>query len=308
MAMRLVHAATLLALALAACDGSAPPAQPAGIHAAATPAPDAGYPACRDRAGGDVPALTACADDAIAKAGSQIDSPEAAAAFRSALRQFGDAAAGDGGQAAQAAFAHRAVRLAHNRAALLSGSGVGDAAVPVHVPPSGDAGAAWARSRMISCREHPVPACSARYDALLGLTAEPKQSVMAAANPPARPSEGLPLPRCIEVQASPLVGSALADAFYARYPRSLAGEDSVESLMLDPAALDNVVHYLVCMAGATDYDPVVAENGLALFASHRHGAAALRALDSLGRSRDPAAEVARRFRAQIDEYLKGPGD
>jgi hypothetical protein len=304
--MRPRRSAVLLAIALAACDGAPPAAQGANAAAAATTAADTDYGACRDRAGGDASALIACADAAIAKAGSAIDSPEAAAAFRSALQQLGDAAA-DGGQAAQVAFAHRAVRAARARAALLAGGGVGDGAGPAGAMPSGDAGEAWARSRTISCREHHVSACAARYDALLGLVAEPKESAMATAKPPAGPSEGLPLPSCADVQASGQVGSALADAFYARYPQSLAGEDSVESVRLDPAALDNVVHYLVCVAGATDYDPVVAENGLALFASHRHGAAALRRLDALGHSRDPAAEAARKFKAQIDAYLKGPG-
>ena len=121
------------------------------------------------------------------------------------------------------------------------------------------------------------------------------------------PAEGLPLPTCDELKAGGKVGNALADAFYARYPKSLAGKASVEQVALDPAALDNVVRYLVCVAGAVDYDPVVAENGLALFASKRHGAAARHVLSSLAHSTDPAAGAARRFDAQIAGYLQGPG-
>lgn len=306
--MRISRHASVLALALAACGGTASeaPANGAMGAAARVAAPEAegpedAYAACRSRADGDATALIACADAAIAAAGRGIDSAEAAAAFRAALQELGDAATETGGAAARATFAQAAVRAARQRAALLSGAAQSSRESAAPATTNG----IWARSRALSCREHPVPRCAARYDALLPLLtpAPVKERAMAES----APANGLPLPTCDALEAGGKVGDALADAFYARYPKSLAGEASVEQVALDAAAIDNVVRYLVCVAGATAYDPVVAENGLALFASKRHGAAARQALSALARSSDPAAGAARRFDAQIAGYLHGPG-
>jgi hypothetical protein len=299
--MRLRRYVSLLSLALAACGGEAPEAT-ASPRPAASPTQVADtYAGCREQAGGEPSALIACADAEIARAGREVDSPEAAAAFAAVLQQLGDAAAdagANGGQSAQVTFADRAVRLARRRAQLLGGSAPGSgASAPTAAPPQ-----AWVRSRDISCREHPVPRCADRYDALLALIDAPEPET-AMTSPP--PTTGLPLPTCAQIHSEGKVGGALADAFYARYPKSLAGEQSVEAVTLDAAALDNVVQYLTCVAGATDYDPVVAENGLALFASRRHGPAALRTLEALGRSADPAAGAARRLHTQVSAYLKG---
>ncbi|MEH3143808.1 MAG: hypothetical protein PGN34_00245 [Methylobacterium frigidaeris] len=119
--------------------------------------------------------------------------------------------------------------------------------------------------------------------------------------------DGLPLPTCDEVRASRLVGAALGDAFYRRYPRSLEGEGAVERVALDRGEVANVVGYLACVAGLTGYDPTVAEQGLALFASRRHGAAAFAALDGIARGGRPEAGFATAFRRQIRGYLAGPG-
>ncbi|WP_019368950.1 MULTISPECIES: hypothetical protein [unclassified Sphingomonas] len=307
--MRISRNASVLALALAACGGTAPeaPANASNQRAAAPPAAvpvaggEAAYADCQTRANGDASALVACADSAIATAGRGVDSPEAAAAFRAALQELGDAAAEGGGTAARVTFARSAVHLARQRAALLSGASPARRPSPAPAVTS----ETWAKSRALSCRAHPVPRCTARYDALLPLLTPSPAKAPAMAS--AAPITGLPLPSCQEVQASGKIGGALADAFYARYPKALAGEASVEQLALDPAALDNVVRYLVCVAGATDYDPVVAENAFALFASRRHGAAASHALSALARSSDPAAGAARRFDAQISGYLHHPG-
>ena len=305
--MRFSRTAGVLTLALAACGGTAPqaPANQSSREAASpaprsTVAPMDAYAACRARADGDASALIACADAAIAAAGHGIDSAGSAAAFRAALQELGDAAAEAGGAAARVTFAQAAVHAALQRAALLTGS-----AQPSPASAPAPASSTWAESRTLSCREHPVPRCAARYDALLPLlTPAPAKAPPMADTAPA---EGLPLPSCDALKASGKVGNALADAFYARYPKSLASQAGVEQVALDPAALDNVVRYLVCVAGATEYDPVVAENGLALFASKRHGAAAGRALSTLARSTDPIAGAARRFDAQIAGYLHAPG-
>jgi hypothetical protein len=305
--MRFSRTAGVLTLALAACGGTAPQA-PAkeSRREAASPAPQASedpkdaYATCRSRADGDASALIACADAAIAAAGRGIDSAGSAAAFRAALQELGDAAAITGGAAARVTFAQAAVHAAVQRAALLTGT---SQPLPAYAP--APASSAWAESRTLSCREHPVPRCAARYDALLPLlTPAPAKAPPMADTAPA---EGLPLPSCDAIKASGKVGNALADAFYARYPKSLASEAGVEQVALDPAALDNIVRYLVCVAGATEYDPVVAENGLALFASKRHGAAARHALSTLARSTDPIAGAARRFDAQIAGYLHALG-
>jgi hypothetical protein len=293
--------ASLLSFALVACGGEAPDAT-AASQAADAPRMQAqeDYATCRDKASGEPSALMACADAEIARIGRKVDSPKAAAAFQAVLQQLGDAAAADAGQAAQVTFADSAVRLAERRAALLAASGAGDAPAPSSArQPS----PAWAHSRDMSCREHRVTQCAARYDALLALLGTPKNEP-AMSNRPA-PASGLPLPTCAQIHAEGKVGGALADAFYARYPKDLAGEQTVETVPLDAAALDNVVRYLACVAGATDYDPVVVENGLALFASKRHGPAALRMLTALGKSADPAAGAARRLQAQVTGYLEG---
>jgi hypothetical protein len=293
--------ASLLSFALLACGGEAPDATAtAASQASDAPRGEApeDYAACRDAAGGAPSALIACADAEIARAGRKVDSPEAAAAFRAALQQLGDAAAADGGQSAQVSFAHAAVRLAGSRADLLSGSKAVDTSAPSATPPL----QAWVRSRDLSCREHPVPQCAARYDALLALLGTSKDEAAMSTSP--APVSGLPLPTCAQIHTEGKVGGALADAFYARYPKDLAGEQSIEAVPLDAAALDNVVRYLACVAGATDYDPVVVENGLALFASKRYGAAALRMLAALSKSPDPAAGAARRLHAQVTAYLE----
>ncbi|WP_333573091.1 hypothetical protein [Sphingomonas sp.] len=305
--MRLSRPALLLALALAACGGAAPEAPAGSAARGAVAAPVAmsqgtgvedGYAACRERAAGRAPGLIACADSAVAAAGQKFDSAEAAAAFRAALAKLGDEAAESGGTAAQVTFAHAAVQAARQRALLLSGSAHGTAPAVQ----AGEPGGAWATSRAISCREHPVPQCAARYDALLSLLRTQAAREPATTHP--APAKDLPLPSCDEIKAGGEVGEALADTFYARYPKSLAGEASVEQVALDPAALDNVVRYLVCVAGATQYDPVVAENGLALFASKLHGVAARRRLSALAHSGDPAAGAARRLDAQITGHLQ----
>ncbi|MCF4129589.1 hypothetical protein [Methylobacterium sp. SyP6R] len=121
------------------------------------------------------------------------------------------------------------------------------------------------------------------------------------------PVAGLPLPGCAEVRAAALFDSALVTAFETRYPRALVGEASVERLDLDPGQVENAAAYLACVAGLTGLDVFVAEQGLALFASRRHGRAALAALDRIARGTGPEARGARDYARQIRAYLRGPG-
>jgi hypothetical protein len=119
---------------------------------------------------------------------------------------------------------------------------------------------------------------------------------------------GLPLPTCAELEASGLDASAQGDAFYERYPKELAGEDSVEQVALDEAAIGSVVGHLACAARLAGYDPVVVESGLALFASRRHGARALAALEGVATGSGAEAAGARRFAEQVRGYLAGPSE
>jgi hypothetical protein len=121
------------------------------------------------------------------------------------------------------------------------------------------------------------------------------------------PVAGLPLPSCAELRAAALFDSALVDAFEKRYPRALVGEASVERLALDPGQVGNAAAYLACVAGLTGLDVFVAEQGLALFASRRHGRAALAALDRIASGTGPEAAGARDYARQIRAYLRGPG-
>lgn len=118
---------------------------------------------------------------------------------------------------------------------------------------------------------------------------------------------GLPLPSCAEVRAAALFDSALVNAFETRYPRALVGEASVERLALDLGQVENAAAYLACVAGLTGLDVFVAEQGLALFASRRHGRAALTALDRIARGTGPEARDASAYARQIRAYLRGPG-
>ena len=298
--------AWLLAFALAGCGsgGSSPAGVPSSsaLMSVAAAAPDA-YAACRERADGDAPALIACADQVIAETGRGVDSPVAAGAFRAALQEMSDQVARDGGQAARATFADRAVEVARARAALLSGRSESSTPKVAAVAPD-VGGATWARSRMLSCQEHQVPDCAARYDGLLSMFGDDDDRGEIPITKPASLT-GLPLPTCAEVRADGRVGDALVDAFGARYPKALVSPDSVETVALDSAAIDNAVDYVACVASATDFDPMVAENSLALFASHRHGKAALARLAALRKTGDPAAKE---FEEQIKGYLKGPGE
>ncbi|GJD64006.1 hypothetical protein [Methylobacterium frigidaeris] len=120
------------------------------------------------------------------------------------------------------------------------------------------------------------------------------------------PVAGLPLPGCAEVRAAALFDAALVASFEKRYPPALVGEASVERLALDPGQVENAAAYLACVAGLTGFDVYVAEQGLALFASRRHGRAALAALDRIARGPGPEARGARDYARQIRAYLRGP--
>ncbi|PCG08081.1 hypothetical protein COA17_15185 [Sphingomonas ginsenosidimutans] len=289
-------------LALAACGAApAPSPDPSPRPSASTTTQDGAFAACRTRADGDAAAIQACADTELARIAHALpDHPEAATRHAAALRALGDDAIARGtfgqGAAAQVAVADAAVRLSQQRAAWLAGgtppAGRGD---PTRL---GDAArAAWSASRAAACAAYRVTDCAARYDALLN-TYQP------AAEPtpmpePATTNAGLPLPDCAEVKAAGLVGGALGDAFYRRYPTSLADPKGVDHVTLDGAAIDNVVGYLACVATLTDGDPTVADNAAALFASPRHGVAAFAALTTRAKAETPEGKGAARFLQQM---------
>jgi len=115
---------------------------------------------------------------------------------------------------------------------------------------------------------------------------------------------GLPLPACDKVRRAPPADPG--DVFDTRYPTVLMGAASVERVRLSAGQIDNVVQYLVCFAQLTNRDPVVVEDGLALFASKRQGAVARASLAAMARGEGPHASAARQFDEQVRAYLKSP--
>ncbi|SOB86585.1 hypothetical protein SAMN06297144_1691 [Sphingomonas guangdongensis] len=289
----------------------------AGCGTAATPVPQpsttasiqeeasggVGYAACRARADGDPSLLQRCADEAVTRL---TTGDRAAATYRAALRALGDDALDRGvfgdGAAARVAVADAAVALSQARAAWLAGGaaprGAGD---PSRL--GNAARQAWSESRAATCSITRVSNCAARYDALLAAF-QPAEERTDVTEPV--PASGLPLPTCAEVRQSALVGGALGDAFYQRYPKELADPARVDGVALNGAALANVVGYLACVATLTDYDPVVAENSLALFESPVHGRAAFARLTAL--AEEPGAEASGRetFLKQLRAMTKAP--
>jgi hypothetical protein len=61
------------------------------------------------------------------------------------------------------------------------------------------------------------------------------------------------------------------------------------------------------VAGLTGFDAYVAEQGLALFASRRHGRTAFVALDRIARGSGPEARAGEADARQIRAYLPRPG-
>jgi hypothetical protein len=292
----------------------APAAAPSGQPA--LPArPSAAFGRCTAAAGGADPALQACAEEEIVRTqdalsarwregGAPADRVEAAqAAFMDALPLLAPAGA-TGGTLDRMLAVTRAMTLTHARANLLTGG-----AIPASAPAptlSGPARAAWAQSREAACALSPVNDCARAYDALLSVKDAPAMTPSANPNDTGSNGAGLPLPSCAQVEAAGLTGAALGDAFYARYPKTLADPAQVEAVPLDAGGIDNAVSYLVCVAARTDFDPTVVDNGLALFASPRHGKAALARLEAIGRSGGPQAGAARTFLTQMRGNLEGP--
>jgi hypothetical protein len=294
------HRWSALALLTAACGPAPDGAANAGAVVAPTATASAAsgeLAACRARADGDAPALRACADRELARLSAALPGHERAAQdYAAALRALGDDALSRGvfgaGEAASVAVADAAVAMTHARAAWLAGgtapAGRIDPAV-LGTP----ARAAWTKSRASTCAAFAPADCAARYDALLAPYVTPSEPArMIAADNAQTP--GLPLPDCAAVKATGLIGGALGDAFYQRYPKVLADPATVDGVALDDAAIGNIVEYLACVAALTDGDPVVADNAAALFDSPRHGRAAF--------ARLAATPNAARFLAQMKSY------
>ncbi|NJR77166.1 hypothetical protein [Sphingomonas corticis] len=306
--------ALLTILALAGCSAAPEAAIPGNAATAAAPeAAASAYEPCRDRADGDPAALQRCADAEIARIEKSLPGHEQAERdHRAALAALGDDAIERGvfgaGAAAGVAAADAAVRLSRARASWLAGGPA----------PTGRAGAAalgeaartaWEAARVSACGAwHPAD-CAARYDALLApYLPEPApmtDAVSTTATTATAAATGLPLPDCTSVKASALVGGALGDAFYRRYPKSLADPAAVETLALDDSEMANVVGYLACVATLTDGDPVVADNAAALFASPRHGRAAFARLEALAAKGGAEAAGAARFLRQMKAQVAG---
>jgi hypothetical protein len=262
---------------------------------------DAGDPAaCRDER------LEALASRPAVSDQARVDAEQR---FAAALPVLGDAAilrAGGDALAARAVASRAAVLLAEARAALLDRDAAPPPARPAFAP-SPEVRAAWSRSRDAACAAYRVARCAARYDTLLD--AWTRQVAATEETPvtdtPAARSR-FDLPGCERLRASGEGADALLDRHARDFPAVLVGEAEVETVELAPADLDAVAAYLSCLSGLTDGDPSVVESGLSLFASRRHGRAALAALDALARTPGLDGAAAKAFAEQVRGYLKGP--
>jgi len=316
------------AFAMCACgqgptDSAATPANvtaSAAAHAPSGPSPlpaqpSAQFSRCTAAAGGADPALQTCAEEEIVRTqealsarwregGAATDQVEAAqAAFTDVLPLLAPTEA-TGGTLDRMLAVTRAMTLTHLRANLLTG---GTASKPGSIPTlSGPVRLAWAHSREAACALSSVKNCASAYDALLSVKDAPAVTSSAAPNDVGPNDTGLPLPTCAQVEATGFTGVALGDALYARYPKMLSDPARVETTPLDAGAIDNAVSYLVCVAARTEFDPTVVDNGLALFASRRHGKAALARLEAISRSGGPQAKAASTFLTQVHGNLEGP--
>lgn len=153
---------------------------------------------------------------------------------------------------------------------------------------AGDGKTAQRRDRGIEAQDT-VPQTTAPPRASTGVTILP-------------PHSRYDLPGCAAFEKSSSDDGA--DLFEQHYPPELIDPGTVEDTTLYAADLDTVTGFAACAAAITDYEPFVADNALALFASKKHGAAAFAALQRAAVGSTFAAKAAREFSSQMREYVK----
>ncbi len=96
--------------------------------------------------------------------------------------------------------------------------------------------------------------------------------------------------------------------FEQQYPAALINPATVDEQSLTANDIAKIAGFAACAAAKTDFEPFVADNASALFASKTHGAAAFAALERL--SREPGFEgtAAKAFAEQMRDCAKEPSE
>ncbi len=111
-------------------------------------------------------------------------------------------------------------------------------------------------------------------------------------------------PDCATLQS--LSPDAAADVFEKQYPSKLVDPATVDSVTLTASEIEAIALFAACAAARTGYEPFVADNASALFASTRHGNAAFAALKRLSRAPGIEGKAAKAFDDQMRDYIKDP--
>lgn len=110
---------------------------------------------------------------------------------------------------------------------------------------------------------------------------------------------------CAKRERQGISSTVLVGEFSPEYPGALQDPVSVEQQALGADEMTDVVRTLACGAGLSGFGPDVPEAALALFASRRHGAAAMTALRQLSVGGDGIEAIAaRNFLERIQSFLK----
>ncbi len=143
----------------------------------------------------------------------------------------------------------------------------------------------------------------ARIPAVVRVIAADVQNASAPDRRPILPQDSrYDLPTCATLeQGSP---DTVATLFEQHYPAPLVSPDTVDDIELSVADLDSLTAFAACAAAKNDYEPFVADNASALFASKRHGAAAFAALRRAAAGSGFAADAAQEFGDQMRRYVK----
>jgi hypothetical protein len=97
-----------------------------------------------------------------------------------------------------------------------------------------------------------------------------------------------------------------SDLFEKQYPPALIDPNSVDEQTLTPDDMAAIVRFAACAAAKTDFEPFIADNASALFASKKHGNAAFAVLEKMSRTAGFEAKAAKDFANQMREYVKEP--
>ena len=96
----------------------------------------------------------------------------------------------------------------------------------------------------------------------------------------------------------------VSDLFEKQYPTALVDVNIVDEQSLTSDDMAAIVRFAACAAAQTDFEPFVADNASALFASKKHGNAAFAALEKISRNPGFEGKAAKEFAAQMRAYAE----